>query len=338
MARRRLDFAPPNVIEWLLEPEDPAVRYLTLTELLERSPRNREVKAARSDIMRCGAVPAILARQTPEGGWGKPDSFYTGKYRSTVWQLIILAEHGADGSSEPIRRACEHILAYSQDPSSGGFSQQRARRAGGGRPSEVIPCLTGNLVWSLLRFGYLGDPRVELGIKWLTRFLRFDDGESEPPADWPYARWEMCYGRHSCLMAVVKGLKALAEIPEEARSRAVRRTIQKAVEFILLHHVYRRSHNLAKAAKPGWTRFGFPRMYQTDVLEVTRLLVGLGVEDPRMREALELIESQREPDGRWLLKDTFNGSFLVDIEEKGQPSKWITLNALRTLEGAARAA
>jgi hypothetical protein len=194
------------------------------------------------------------------------------------------------------------------------------------------------MVWSLLRFGYLGDPRVELGVEWLTRFLRFDDAESKPPVDWPYAHWEMCYGRHSCLMGVVKGLKALAEIPEKARSRSVRRTIKAAVEFILRHRVYKRSHNLARVAKPGWTRFGFPRMYQTDVLEVTRLLVDLGVRDARMQDALELIESRRQPDGKWLLADTFNGKFLFDVEEKGRPSKWITLNALRTLAGAARAA
>jgi hypothetical protein len=251
-----------------------------------------------------------------------------------VWQLIVLAEHRADGHSKPIRRACEHILAYSQDPETGGFSMHRAKRSGGGRPSEVIPCLTGNMVWSLLRFGYLDDPRVESGIQWLTRFLRFDDAESEPPADWPYRRWEMCYGRHACSMGVVKGLKALAEIPEEKRPPAVRRTIAAAVEFLLRHHVFKRSHDLARVAKPGWKRFGFPRMYQTDVLEVTRILVDLGVHDARMNEALDLLRAKRKPDGRWLLDDTFNGSFLVDVEEKGKPSKWITLEALLTLERA----
>jgi hypothetical protein len=91
----------PGVIDWLLEPENPAVRYLTLTELLGRSPWNRVVRVARAEIMRCGAVPAILSHQTPEGGWGKPDSFYAGKYRSTVWQLIVLAEHRADSSRRP---------------------------------------------------------------------------------------------------------------------------------------------------------------------------------------------------------------------------------------------
>lgn len=36
--------------------------------------------------------------------------------------------------------------------------------------------------------------------------------------------------------------------------------------------------------------------------------------------------------GRWKMADNFNGRFQVDIETKGQPSKWITLNALRVLK------
>ena len=326
--------ADASTIDWLLEPENPAVRYLTLTELLGRFDRHAEVRKARAAIMRVGVVPAILDLQGPEGCWGKTESFYAGKYRSTVWQLIILAEHCADGRDERVRRACEFMLAHSQDSTSGGFSMRRAKRASGGLPSEVIPCLTGNMVYSLLRLGYLGDERVERGIHWLTRFLRFDDSDSAPPRNWPYAPWEMCYGRHSCFMGVVKGLKALAAIPASRRSAAVRRTIDAGVEFLLRHHVYKQSHNLAKVAKPGWTRFGFPRMYQTDALEIALLLLGLGSHDARLQEALALIRSRREPDGRFVLHDTFNGKFQVDIEQKGKPSKWITLNALRALVAA----
>ena len=323
-------------VDWLLEPENPSVRYLTLAEILGRSARRPEVREARAAIMRTGVVPAILARQEAGGYWGKPDSFYTAKYRGTVWQLLILAEHLADGQDGRVRRACEFVLANSQDPASGGFSYQRAKRSGGGLPSGVIPCLTGNLVWSLLRLGYLGDQRVEHGVEWLTRFLRFDDGDSSPPRDWPYARWEMCYGRHACFMGVVKGLKALAEIPVGRRPAAVRRTIDAGVEFLLRHHVYQRSHDLRQVAKPGWTRFGFPRMYQTDALEIALLLVGLGCRDERLQPAIELVRSRRRPDSRWVLQDTMNGKFQVDIERKGQPSKWITLNALCVLRHAGR--
>ena len=71
-------------IEWLLEPENPAVRFLTLTTLLGRSARHPEVREARAAIMRTGVVPAILACQDPAGHWWKPDSFYGAKYRGTV--------------------------------------------------------------------------------------------------------------------------------------------------------------------------------------------------------------------------------------------------------------
>ena len=100
------------------------------------------------------------------------------------------------------------------------------------------------------------------------------------------------------------------------------------------HHFYKRSHDLSRVAKPVWTRFGFPRMYQTDVLEIALLLLRLGCRDERMQEAVALVRSRGGPDGRWALQDTFNGRFQVDVEQKGKPSKWITLNALRVLKGA----
>ena len=81
----------------------------------------------------------------------------------------------------------------------------------------MIPCLTGNMVFSLIRFGYLDDPRVQRGVDWITRYQRFDDGDGDPQG-WPYDKFEMCWGKHTCHMGVVKALKALAEIPADRRS------------------------------------------------------------------------------------------------------------------------
>ncbi len=74
---------------------------------------------------------------------------------------MILAELGADGNDDRIRKACEFILTHSQDFESGGFAYSTSVKKGGGRHSEVIPCLTGNMVWSLIRLGYLTDPRCQ---------------------------------------------------------------------------------------------------------------------------------------------------------------------------------
>ena len=82
----------------------------------------------------------------------------------------------------------------------------------------------------------------------------------------------MCWGRHTCHMGAVKALKALAAIPPDRRSPEVERTIAEGAEFVLRHHVHKRSHDPAKVSKPGWLRFGFPLMYQTDVLEILGIL------------------------------------------------------------------
>jgi len=320
-------------IGWLLEDNNPSVKYYTLRDILEKTKDDTELKEARREIMKNGLVSAILAKQKKEGYWEIPENFYTAKYKGTVWQLLILAELGVDITNENIKKACEFILNHSQDLESGGFAHSASAKKGGGRHSEVIPCLTGNMVWSLIRLGYLDDPRVKQAIKWITSYQRFDDGIQESLKGWPYDRLKAaCLGKHTCHMGAVKALKALSEIPENKRSNEVKNTIVKGVQYVLKHHIYKRSHDLNLVAKPGWLKFGFPLMYQTDALEILGILTQLGYRDERMKEAIGVLISKQDDQGRWKLENTFNGRFQVSIEQKGKSSKWITLNALRVLK------
>jgi len=317
---------------WLLERDNPSVQYFTLIDILDKSENDFEVMKAKEQIMLTGVVPKILAKQDEGGYWGKPEDFYIrSKYKGTVWQLIILAELGADGNDKRVRKVCEFILENSQDRKSGGFSYYSAKD-GGGDHNKVLPCLTGNMVWSLIRFGYLGDSRVQRGIDWIVRYQRFDDGIEEAPKGWPYDKREKCFGKHSCHMGVVKALKALSEIPSDKRTKNVRGSVAKGAEYLLVHHIYKRSHNLSQLSKPSWLRFGFPLMWQTDVLEILGILTKLGIKDKRMQEAIGLVISKQDDQGKWKLENTFNGRFQVNIEKKDKPSKWVTLNALRVLK------
>ena len=318
--------------DWLLEKDNPSVRYFTLLQILDKPQNNPEVQEAKKEIMTAGVVPQILAKQNSGGYWEAPEAFYTAKYRGTVWQLIILAELAADGRDERVKKACEFIFENSQDRKSGGFSAWLSVKVGGGRYSGVLPCLTGNMVWSLIRLGFLGDPRVKRGVEWIVKYQRFDDGEAYPPKVWPYEKATSCFSKHSCHMGVVKALKALAEIPAEQRSAGVVDSLDRGVEYLLKHHIYKRSHNLSKVSKPGWLRFGFPLMYQTDVLEILGILTSLGCKDERMQDAVDLVLSKQDEKGMWKLENTFNGRFQTSIEQKGESSKWITLNALKALK------
>ena len=133
-------------------------------------------------------------------------------------------------------------------------------------------------------------------------------------------------------MCAIKTLKALAAVPADKRSTNVKNTIEDVSEYFLIHHIHKRSHDLNRDSKPGWRRLGFPHMYQTDVLEILDILTSLGYKDERMQDAIDLVVSKQDNYGQWSLENTFNGRFQANIEQKGKPSKWITLNALKVLK------
>lgn len=323
---------PDQVTEWLLEDDNPSVKYFTLTQLLEKSSRNQEVKSTKLAIMEHGLVPEILGPQNEDGSWGVPKRFYRDKYRGTVWTLLVLAEMGADPGDIRIRKACEFILHHSQDPDSGGFSYDESAKTGTGLPSGVVPCLTGNMVYTLIKLGYLEDERVQRAIAWINQYQRADDAADSGPVGKVYERYEMCWGRHTCHMGAAKTLKALAAIPPDKRSPASQQKIAELSEYFLKHHLYKKSHSLSEIARPGWLKLGFPLMYQTDILELLNIFATLKIEDPRLQDAIAIIKSKQMQDGKWKLENSNNGKMLVNIERKGQPSKWITLKALQVLK------
>jgi hypothetical protein len=314
---------------WLLAPDvdNPSVRYFALRDLLGMPEESPDVRQARAAIMAKGPVPAILDAQHPEGFWVKPGTGYGPKYRGTVWQIIFLAELGADPADVRVRRGCEYLLSHSI-AANGGFSAlQRAV------PSGVIPCLNGNLLHALLRLDLGDDPRVRRALEWQVRAITGEDmeylksGTSGP-----------CFAcaaneRQPCGWGAAKVMRALIAIPENRRSPMTERAIDVGAEFLLSRDPVEADYPYTKRVSSTWLKFGFPLSYWSDVLEVTAVLVGLGYGgDPRLGNALMFILSKQDDDGRWKLENSLNGKMWADIEEKSKPSKWITLRALRVLK------
>jgi hypothetical protein len=311
-----------QTMDWLLEESNPSVRWFTLKSLLDKP--EGELAGERENIMKTGKVPEILALMRTQEYGQSLSRFYTDKYTGLSWQLLILAELGASKTGE-VEAQCETMLSSSQEKESGAFAMETSVKQGGGRKSATIPCLTGNMIFALSRLGYAEDERVIQAAEWLAENQRYDDGDGAPSGK------PACWGDHSCYMGVVKALKGFAALPPAKRSPKVRDSIRQGTEFLMKHHVYKQSHNLSKPMKPGWMKFSFPLMYQTDALEMLLILGQLGIRDERMREAVELVQQKRNMQGRWLQESTFGGKFLTDIEPKGQ-SKWITLRALEALK------
>jgi hypothetical protein len=82
-----------------------------------------------------------------------------------------------------------------------------------------------------------------------------------------------------------------------------------------------------------WFALGFPLSYWSDVLETLSVLVALGYgRDPRLADAACWLLGKQDAQGRWTLEHGLNGKMWADIEQQGQPSKWVTLRALRVVK------
>lgn len=326
-------------LPWLLadDPANPGVRYFTLRDLVGLPADSAELIAAQEAVMTSGPVPVILAQQHPDGYWVKPG--YLPKYNGTMWSIIFLAQLGADGRNPRIRQACEHLFDYSA-AEQGGLSMD-------GRNSGLIHCLQGNLCAALIDFGCLDDERLQRALDWLARSITGEGiaPSTEKKATVRYLRsgnsgpgFECSANDHlPCAWGAVKALLALSKVPAAQRTPTIERALKTGVDFLLGVDPATADYPRGYAPKPNrsWFKFGYPIGYITDVLQILEVLTALGYgADSRLANGLDLLLSKQDEQSRWPLEYTYNGKTWVDVEEKGKPSKWVTLRALRVLKRA----
>jgi hypothetical protein len=305
-----------KVVRWLLEEDQPAVRYRTLRELLERPETDSDVRAARERIPRTGWAARVLEARRPDGWWNNAERIYQPKYLSTNWMLLVLSDLGVDRSVPEVRESCELWMKRSRGRD-GGFSiSPRA---------ASHHCYVGNMARALVRFGYADDPRVRAALDWLVRTAS------------PLGGWS-CFGSGRNLDSW-EGLSAFAAYPRAKWTATMQACVEKAAEFYLDRELHRQGSPYAP-----WMRFHYPVHYYYDLLVGLDLLTSLGyADDPRLRFALSVLDSKRRRDGRWnldALHPDVEGSLAKWLEEHpsrrpipfglepvGRPSKLITLTA-----------
>ena len=285
----------PDPLSWLLEPENPSARYLTLRHLLSRSEEDPETATARAAILAAEPAASILAAQWPEGYWVKPDRGYSPKYRATVWQLLFLAQLGAPSDTR-IRRACEFVWTHSRR-ADGLFTPHQ-------RPAlRELGLLNGALIWALTHFGYATDSRMAevvagLATLPLTRLL---DAEGAPAVVW-----------------LLRGLQSLPELPPSLTPFR-----QQALDFLV--------DGLPPPPDSPWWRLTFPLTDVIDVVEVVSVLLhSQRWEDSRV-EATRMEVGAQQRDGRWPL-ERVPGKTWGTFGTVGEANKWVTIRVLQVLQ------
>ncbi len=317
-----------NPLAWLLEPDtvNPGVRYFALRDLLGRPADDPEVVAAQVDVMKTGPVPVILAAQAEEGYWVKPGPGYSPKYQSTLWSLLFLAQLGADGRDEQVRRAVEYVFDHAQTEA-GAFSCS-------GTPSAAYHCLWGNVVRAMLDLRMWGDERLARAVDGLARSVT-GDGYRQYLKSAVQAPGFVCainYGL-PCGWGAIHVLWALNAVPAEGRTPVVEAAVRSSIDFLLRYDIARAEYPYQKNISPNWFKFAYPLGYMTDILLNLEALTEAGVvDDPRLMDVIKWMLSKQDAQGRWKLEYSYRSRMWINIEKMDKPSKWVTLRALRVLK------
>jgi hypothetical protein len=325
-------------LAWLLEEDmqNPGSRLFALRDLCSKPPGSQIIANAQQAVMQQGPVPSLLERMYEEGYWIQPGPGYNPKYQSTVWSFILLAQLGADPDDARVRKAGNYILDHAR-ARNGAFTVT-------GAPSGAIYCLGGNLSAALLDLGFHGDPRLETAMEWLARAttgegmatmgaknaeLRYyKSGTSGPVFE--------CAANNKlpCAWGGLKAMSAFSRIPANLRSPLLNQAIEVGTDFLLSRDPAQADYPMGWSENPNrsWWKLGFPIFYISDFLQTLEVLSALGyAHDPRLDNAYQLLLEKQDEQGRWCMEYSYNGKMLTTIEKKGEPSKWVTLRALRVL-------
>lgn len=325
-----------NSLSWLLEHDEPGVRYLAMRDLLELPANDVEVIAAQELAHNEGPISIILAEMDDSGYWVEAGPGYNPQYRSTVWAIIMMGQLGASVQMDKrIERACYYLLDNALTEN-GQFTRT-------GTPSGTADCLQGNLCAAMLDLG-LNDTRLEKAFEWMARSVT---GEGVAPMKEKKASLRYYSGKRGpdficgannklpCAWGAVKVMLAFGKLPPKQRTHLVENAIQKGVEFLLGIDPAEATYPTGWSSKPSgnWWKFGFPVFYITDLLQNVEALVRLGYgNDPRLSNALNIIREKQDKNGRWALEYDYSGKTWCEFGKKKEANKWVTFRALWALK------
>ena len=315
-----------TVVDWLLEPDPPSIRYLTLIQLLGKKETDSEVRDAKRRIPQVGWAAEILAHRDPAGWWVRDRGWLEPRFLGTHWNMLALADLGATRDIPEVRASCEYWMAKS--PLVGGG-------VGGFGKGKGHHCYTANMARGLIRLGYENDDRVRRTMEWLVQ-------TAHPKGGWT-CRFSRDGPATSRTLDAWEGLGAFAVYPREKWTRGMQSVVERTAEYYL----ERELHQQGDRYEP-WYRFHWPVHYYYDLLVGLDVLTALGYgDDKRLSFALDLLKKKRRKDGRWNLDavqpdpDPETARWFVEhprqrptpltFEAVGRPSKMITLRALTVL-------
>jgi hypothetical protein len=297
------------VVDWLLQ-GDVAIRFQTQRDLLHRYDVHLQERIAGE-----GQGGALMASRRADGHWG--NGFYRPKWTSSHYTLLELKNLGLSRRHTSALETVVLIL----DTEKG--------QDGGLNPSTTVrqsdACVNG------MALNYASYFHAEQ--ESLQSIVDFLLGQRLPDGGFN-CRLNRSGAHHSSVHTTVCVLEGLTEYQRSGyryRLEELRSAQTDATEFLLRHHLYR-SERSGRVMNPEFTRLHHPARWHFDVLRGLDALADSGTPyDPRMSDALQVVQSRCKPDGRWVANRPYRGLTHVPPTAPGQPDRWVSLIALRVL-------
>lgn len=315
--------ATERTVEWLLE-SDPSIRWQVQRDLLDAP--EPEWRAERAKVETEGWGARLLSVEDEDGQWAGGAFFPLG-FEDREWEEV----------GQPWTATCyavSQLREFGLDPSTG-----RARRMvalvganshwdAGGKPfwqGETEECINGRVVADGAYFGADVSPIVE-------RLL----GERQSDGGWNCERPNGSF--RSSFDTTINVLEGLLEYERATGGSAESRAAREAgEEFLLVRGLFRRL-STGEPADARFLRLTHPSRWYYDVLRALDYFRSAASftgakPDARLGDAADLLRSKRLDDGRWPLEWTPHGRIWFEVDDGvGEPSRWITLRALRVLK------
>lgn len=304
-----------DALAWLLD-SDPSIRWQVLRDLAD-APAG-EVAAERDRVATSGWGARLLALQGSDGQWDggtywpSYDDDPDGQpWTATTYSLLLLRDFGLIPASPKARQAITLVRDNSRwEEGNQAFFD-----------GEVEPCINGMAVAIGAYFG----ENVDRVVDRLIGDQLTDGG------------WNCEAERGSTRSSFHTTICVLEGLHEYERSTggtsASREARQRGEEYLLERRLLRRKSN-GELVSTLWLQFSYPTRWFYDVLRGLDYFRAVGgVPDGRLAEAVDVVRSKQQPNGRWLLENTHPGKVHFQLEEgDGHPSRWNTLRALRILK------
>lgn len=305
-------------ISWLLESKVPSIRYKTYQNLVRLPADDPVLIEEYRNIQSSTFIQHILDQQVIPGQWKYVNHFYTPKYVSTHWSLLILEELLVDTKEARFQQAVDYMLSKIHPEIEGRLQSS----------DSGFTCLWGNILRYVLYAGFIDDPRVSDLITFVSRSV--------------YHKECACYinDHRPCSWGLIRSLWGLSKIPASNRNVDIQKAIDSGIAFVLeKYSLVEANFPMYDGGKihPLWSKMSFPLFYQSDILFVLRILAELDLlNHPKAQAAIDWLLALRQKNGHFKGSNPFRGRTWPVISEKEDNDRWITLFALDILQKAGK--